>query len=599
MRVKLIACIAGALALTSFAAFRVGEYRGEAAGRAAASASFEWLGFETDRPREAAVRDGAQSFTAAGPETGEGTNAAVMPPSSTAVHAAALQVETPAELLAVETEFAQAYATYALAARADQAAIEALIRDAQAISGPDDRVHITSAFFSRYVEIDATAALDFLRDERLEPKRDYLSHIFASWTFADPEAAIAAASTVTAGADRMAANQGIMRVYDDQGAAKLAEIGRRLTIGGRSPAMDPLAVVSLAQTDPLAALDQVERLPMDLRSNVAMAVGAAWAARDPEAAYRNVSSRPVDPMKQPLLSGIFAQWVATAPERVIEVLDNGVSADEQRAIVSYGITRLARARPKAAFELVSAMDNSGARDAALRVSLQQWAQQDASAAVAALETLDKSTGQTHALIVGREYARAAPERALEWAQRYDEGYGTTWNFVLSEVANQDAQRGLDFASRVPQEQRATAFYTVINVVAQADPAAAAQYWGRLPAEARTNGAVQIAQQWIQRDAAAAEAWVLALPRGAERDAGLTALLVDDGIDLRDAPRLVNAIDAEQERGAAAERVMRRALRTGTALDAELVLNRMQLSPESRAQAQRILDRGSSAPRAVP
>jgi hypothetical protein len=174
------------------------------------------------------------------------------------------------------------------------------------------------------------------------------------------------------------------------------------------------------------------------------------------------------------------------------------------SLVNYGIARMARTDPARTFAQLASMRNIAARDAALKVALLDWAQQDPEAAAAALATLDPP-GREQELgpIVGAEFARRSPDRALAWAYERDGRYGDTFRATLGEIGRQNPQQGIELANAVEPGQRRTMTIMVLGSIAQADPEAATRQWQRLPAEMRSDGAFQIVREGVQDDAAAA------------------------------------------------------------------------------------------------
>jgi hypothetical protein len=130
---------------------------------------------------------------------------------------------------------------------------------------------------------------------------------------------------------------------------------------------------------------------------------------------------------------------------------------------------------------------------------------------------------------------------------------------------------------------------VLGSIAQADPAAATRQWQRLPAEMRSDGAFQIVREWAQDDAAGAVSWLLAVPRGAERDQGLQFLAASPFVTADRRPEIIDGIDDEGRRGAAAVQAVRGALSEGDRAAAEALASRVTLPPAVYDDIRALLD----------
>src|SRR5690606_40811714 len=89
------------------------------------------------------------------------------------------------------------------------------------------------------------------------------------------------------------------------------------------------------------------------------------------------------PLHAYVIDDLINASITKNPTLIVEILDSGVSADERVYIIRSGVSRMARARPREAFDLIRGMNDAIARDEAARAALQLWAQHDAPAAAAA------------------------------------------------------------------------------------------------------------------------------------------------------------------------------------------------------------------------
>ena len=488
------------------------------------------------------------------------------------------------ELLRQPTEFSFTQATFALAAESTASELEAYIEEARGAANTRRGVAIANIMLSAYVELDPEAAFTFARQAPVDMRGTELFRVFADWSAIDQDAAVAAVARLRDPRERRAAEDGILQTALTQGPESVGVMADRL---GRTDA-NAAALQLRTQDDPVAAIDAARRLPQTERLTAVTNIGGRWAAQDPEAAYAYADSLPVDTVRDFMMRSIFATWSRSQPERVVEILDGGVAPNDRDAIIDFGIAEMARIDAARTFALVADMRNAPMRAAAMRPLLQVWASDDPYAAVAALETLTTPDVRDLATIVGPLFARVAPQPAVDWAIGFDQGYGTTWRYVMGEVARRDIGLALLLARQTPEERQTEALILVVGSGAQANPVAAARALDTLPAQLRDVGTQHVVTEWIKRDAMAAQRWLMSQPRGRDRDSGLEALTRDPNTAADQLAALVNAIDSEPRRVAVARSLVAQRFR-GDPAAARSLLNQLTLPQEDYEQLQRMLD----------
>lgn len=492
-------------------------------------------------------------------------------------------------LLRQPTEFSFTHATFALAAASSATELEEYILASRGTGNPRRGVAIANIMLSAYVDLDPDAAFAFARLTPAEMRGTALFRVFADWSASDPDAAVAAVDWLRDPRERRAAEDGILQTASAEGPQRVSALAERL---GRTD-VNAAAPQLRARSNPRAAFDEARQLPQSERIMAVSDIGMRWATEDPEAAYEFARSQPVDSTRDYLMRAIFSAWGRSQPERVVEILDAGVAANDRYSIIHFGIAEMTRIDPARTFALVAAMQNGTARAEAMNPLMLVWSGEDPYAAVAALERLTTPDVPELATIVGPMFARAAPQPALDWAVSFDKGYGNTWRYVMGEIARQDINRALSLARQTPPEKLHEALILVVGSGAQANPDAAARALRELPADVRDTGTQHVVTEWIKLDAQAAQRWLLSQPPGSDRDRGLEVLTGDPNTPVDQLATLVNAIDAESRRVAAATSLLRYRLRDDRNA-ARNLLNQLNLPQESREQMQRMLD-GTAVP----
>lgn len=500
-----------------------------------------------------------------------------------------LPAESVAELLALPTDFSQTYAAYALAAHADEDALLALIEDAKQTERDNDRLALITIFIGRYGEMDPVRALRYIADSDLEMKPNLVFRVVNSWSKVDLDAAIDYLSRLD-GQARQAATDAILAAYSDGDRGFLADLRARLARPAVAAGPSPAMVLRLASSDPAAALTEALRLGGPDRMTAILGVGAIWAQTDPEAALAH-SRTVTDPtIRDALQRGIFVTWVDRDAASVLRLLEPGVSETESSAILNAAVVWLAQRDPRQAFTQVASVEDAALRNAALQRVFRTWAQQDPFAASAALDEVAGEDMANLAALVGREFALRAPAEALDWASGFEDNFGATYRIVLTEVAKSDPRIAL--ASAIVYADvgnRPGIFGMILSTVAQRDPVAAAGFWQQVPADARAEAAAALVVQWQMTDSRAAAAWLLGLPAGPDRDAGLDRFVAAAPSDDQDVLRVLNAMSSIESRDRSALTRIRRLARSGELAQAQLELGQIDLSAEAHRNAIAVID----------
>jgi hypothetical protein len=421
-----------------------------------------------------------------------------------------------ADAIGRPTDFTQTVALYVLAANADETRLRNLITEADGMTHRGDRAAVLGILFSRYTDIDPHAALAYLDETGLSPKANLLFTIFNSWSKVDLDAAIDAARDRKDTREQVVANDAILSAHEERGNDFLNGIRSRLSSADDDAPQSLNDIFRLAASDPEAAVDRVLRHSSPQQAQVLTEVAARWAARDPQAAYDYAAQIDDPTLRDWYKRGVFYRWGEQDPDRVVSMLNDGMSREDEQLVVNTSFTAMANRDPQAAFDHARTLENAAVRSTALQVLMQVWAPSDPASAARAVERLeDGDIRRQIAGMVVTSLVRQSPDAALDWARASDDGYGQTWRKALQAIAETDPQLAINHAVAVASEDdRNLSLTSVVGTIAQSSPETAAYYWAQIPDEAvRTTTARQVAGEWARRDAGAAERWVLGLPAG--------------------------------------------------------------------------------------
>jgi len=165
---------------------------------------------------------------------------------------AATSVPPPTTLAAaldLPTAFERTAAIYSLAAGADEATLQSLVDEAAAIGNEKERRAAMSILYSRYADLDPTAALAQL-DTMPGDQPEQRLEIFRAWAEADPDAVIAAVHDMDDWMMQQFAMDAILLAYEDADEGTLERFEARLPgLEGRSR-YSPRAIEDLSGDTP-------------------------------------------------------------------------------------------------------------------------------------------------------------------------------------------------------------------------------------------------------------------------------------------------------------------------------------------------------------
>ena len=385
------------------------------------------------------------------------------------------------------------------------------------------------------------------------------------------------------------------------------------------------ALQSLAQQDPDKALAYVDRISDDsIRQSMGFVVASTLAASDPQGALAWVRENDKS-VGQSTLTGIIGQIAQQDPQLAMtEAQSIQDSAGRERAI-GMVVMVVSQNDPPNAAKMLGLMGDSNTRRSLVSQLGQQWAATDFESAVQWVSSLSTGDQQRALQGMGQLLARSnvdraielldqfptsgprnlkiqitqnlAQQRSVEAAQAFISKYKGTEEYprlqmtVISNIANSDPDRAMQMAESIPQENLRDQLYaTIVARKANEDPQQALQWMESISNSAQRQQAIsQIVMTWHSKSPSQASSWVSSLPRGATRDDAIVAMTIARAGQGQDARQLIDTIDDTAKRKRATLGLIQSLMYTDT-LEAERLLNELELTDTERLQYQQMLDR---------
>ncbi len=265
-----------------------------------------------------------------------------------------------------------------------------------------------------------------------------------------------------------------------------------------------------AESQPVEALVYVqETLPFQCRPGVFEGVLTAWAGNDPESAlawFQKSRGSAPPPLRESLLATIFRGlgtrdlngavvqlgWVRTENERgqALRGLLDAVRTDEDRQSV---------------LRSADTIEDEEARRQLRRAVVEQWAQADASAAAAFVESAEPEHERSALMdSLGLAWLQTEPEEAADWWVEQAPGSQTLIK-IMNVWAHNDPNAAGEWLGRLPAGPESDpARMTFARQIAEIDPESALQ-WAETISDAgmREPTIDHVFGEWHARDAAAA------------------------------------------------------------------------------------------------
>jgi hypothetical protein len=384
------------------------------------------------------------------------------------------------DLLALPGHFARMGGLYALAGRADSAATQDLIFQANGIADPSDRKEVLLVLFNRLTELDPASAVALSRTPGFRPDRDFEREVWQRWGVLDLDQAVSAALQLDPGPRRNVAAQALFAAYDYGGNATTRRIAEML---GTTPDSQTRAMYldRLADRDPLAAIEYANGLEsMQERLEAVAFLGRRFGRYDLQQA-EDYAVHFDDRMQSVYMQSLVQSAAQAEPQVVLEeLLEGGIDGTDEFS------------RSMSAFQVL--------------------ARQDIEQALAYLEQIENRQQRlAFTGIVAKTFAEEDPDRALAWARENDDGlHRQVYMQVLMTIARTQPERAFSEANSLSNSQeRRQAFGMVAMTLAREDPEQALSLLDRIERKSeRDLAAMSIVSSWVQSAPDAAMSWVL-------------------------------------------------------------------------------------------
>ncbi len=383
------------------------------------------------------------------------------------------RIRTIEDTLALPGDFAQTEALYVLAGRADSAAVQALVHEANRVADPTDRNAALSILFLRLAELDPLSALTLARMPGFSKNRSLEGTIWRTWSKLDLDAALEHARGLSSPADKNLAAQTMLAAYGYLGNAETDRIEQELGVRADGNARARY-LFNIADRSPAEAVSWIQSLP-PMQQPEAVRWLAGYLARRDSAdmlAYAGLFQNPQHRrMFEDVIKAAYAQ---EQPERFLANMPPG--------------------------------SLQGSRGGQYMVALRALAATDVDRAIEYYDGLTSPNDRAMlGPVIAGEIAARDPDRALQWALEQDTSNANLVATVLSQIAAVDPARALLAIEQVdnPLVKR-QALNNVVMSAAHADPLAARAYVDTI-ADPRDREAATHAlfSAWMSNDPAAA------------------------------------------------------------------------------------------------
>lgn len=397
------------------------------------------------------------------------------------------------QALSLPTAFARSEALHALAGRADEKRMAALIDEAAEVADPAHRQLARQVLYLRYAAFDAEAAARRAASESPPESHELLQTLFGDWARRDLDGALAGLQTFSGKRDlQRSAATGIVNAHAWRGSHRADAVLSRLPETLRMPHIQGSALAANAQRDPAGAFEQALELEdREARQTALLLIVRTWAEADPEAAFEQVKRLDDARLRNAVMTSATHAWAKEDPEGLWAAARR---QDDQRLrtqMQTAALGTLVVEDTDRALELAAGLRGS-AQQGAYYSMLSRLAQTEPERAADAVLGIAEPHARKRAArsIMGTLVSRDIDE-ALVWAERVEGDRGDIWMTVLRQAARNDPLVGLNRAAALGDpDERARALAVAISGAADTNPDLAAGYIAELPAGPMRGQAVQ-------------------------------------------------------------------------------------------------------------
>ncbi|MFT7222092.1 MAG: thioredoxin-like negative regulator of GroEL [Candidatus Azotimanducaceae bacterium] len=508
------------------------------------------------------------------------------------------------------TIFSRQYAAHQLAASSDFNATKEHLTRYLTSDDPFHNINIAFIFLERLIELDVTAALDFVDrvNAPYKKKKQLYSSIVTSWARHDPQRAVAYYLTI-------------------EGIDLKQTIGARLLLDNtfaQSEFFDTIKNAMGTRADQLIARFQYQNAPPEDAFETALskqgrnqrgALSQAtnrWYQQDPEAALQRVLNMVDGNLKEQALASIVNIEAGVDAFAALELLRTYLpeGSRHEANIMSQLLTQ----DPDRGLPIVEDYVQRTGNIQALSQAVSVWVRTDPDAAIAYASALSRDDRQIVLASASMAYLSEHPEKAMDWIMSLDDeqiqrsalgslphidpDLAESWlrrseadqtsALILQGLAGQKAQHGLESALTWASGYEdnpgySNAVRTILSQHSHQNPQSVADYlFEYVDDAAMANVFTQIGMNWGNKSPEAALNWIESLPAGNNRDGAASAYIMS--IAQRDVDLAVDLIDSMdvKARDQVAFQLAHQLLRRDPG-DKDAIARRLRLSPELSAQ----------------
>lgn len=442
-----------------------------------------------------------------------------MPVVETAAKLSAPSAEQPAngtprtlaEITGLASDFEQTAVLYQLLRHADTATLDRLLAEAGTLERSRDARATKSIILARYAELDPVAAV---RAAMATTGSDdaLVRAVFGAWAKYDHAAALEHARTLPELQRRYA----VVAVLGTAGALHADEKRKIAESFAVLPAYARMQAQESALDDPVAAWNDAVAThgsqPDATGREALWRIAQRWADSDPRAAVAAVAALPASMQRQSWLSTLIKHWARVDLAAASTWAEALPPTPERAGLLANLAGVIAEDAPLEAIAFAEALTGN-ARRQAIGSALFAWAEQDPSAAMAALDEVGDHIMRMgwQQQIAGR-WASQDAHATWEWALAQPPSRARVrllW-IPLGRIAQTDPLEALVLAEGLRGRERGEAVMMALGTWASNDARGAANWAARaedVDPSGRDDHLRHVLSIWAREDPLAALAWV--------------------------------------------------------------------------------------------
>ena len=414
-------------------------------------------------------------------------------------------------ILELPTDFAQTEALYILAGRADEPELQHLIFQSIKITDRYERTAALQVLFSRYVEIEPSAAVDFLIEIDLDIDDMIVRGVFQQWAKSDLNGAIDKANNIQNVRLRRYAGNAVLSAVARSDPGRLTDVAANLVDHQRLEYLEAEAIGIRANHDPETALREALTLRnFNGRWNAVNRVGHVWARNDPKGAITFAKQISNPRLREQFVNSVLERWIGDAPEDAIQNILANPDPQMRAKFLEQGLKVYARNDPVNALVIAAQLD-ANVKAKVYAEIYSDWVLQDPDAAMIEFAAVESKALREGILShVSQTLTSNNPDAAIRWVESLSSTEKARYMpQMLRGLSQSDPERAIQLAlAGASQQERETRLNSIMLTVSHFDPQLALKHVSQLPAGEQQQGIYRnIAKNWMNSDQDAAMAWI--------------------------------------------------------------------------------------------